>query len=167
MRATKPVLAACVAIAVGYMASPYIALYRLGTAIHAGDARTLAQLVNWPSVRQGIKQDIASQLQPQGDTLPGFGASFVRGIAAHAVDQRVTPQGLVAAVHHAAAPAAHGADVHVGWAFFEGPTQFLVSLRAPGQAQPIRLQLELRDASWQVTRVWLPPALLDEANQRT
>ena len=42
-----------------------------------------------------------------------------------------------------------------------------VDLQAPGQNSPIRLQLELRDAGWRVTRVWLPSELLSGANART
>jgi hypothetical protein len=57
--------------------------------------------------------------------------------------------------------------VQVSWAFFSGPSAFVVDLRAPGQGQPIRLQLDLRSGTWQVTRVWLPPELLGQANART
>jgi hypothetical protein len=108
--------------------------------------------------------------------LPPFGASFVRGIAASAVDQAVTPEALVAAVRapigkatapRAAAGSPRGAEVSVQWAFFATPTAFDVSLRVPGQSQPIRLQLELRQARWQVHRVWLPDELLQGANART
>ena len=60
-----------------------------------------------------------------------------------------------------------GASVRVSWAFFAGPSAFAVELAAPGQAAPIKLQMELRDGTWQVTRVWLPPRLLVEANART
>jgi hypothetical protein len=42
-----------------------------------------------------------------------------------------------------------------------------VDLRAPGQGSPIRLRLELRSGTWQVTRVWLPAELLGKANTRT
>ena len=173
MPPTKPVLAVCAAILIGYLAYPYVTLYRLGEAIHSGDARTLQHLVNWPSVREGIKEDISDTMAGDVSTaeskgeLPGFGASFVRGIATNAVDQRVTPAGLVAATHHRGSAPRHGADVQVNWAFFDSPTQFVVSLSAVGQAVPIRLQLELRGAQWKVTRVWLPAELLDAANART
>jgi hypothetical protein len=43
----------------------------------------------------------------------------------------------------------------------------VVDLNAPGQSSPIRLELDLRDGGWQVTRVWLPPELLTQANART
>ncbi len=168
MPVTRPLLAACVIVALGYVAYPYVTLYRLGEAVHSGDAHTLKTLVNWPAVRQGIKHDIDdSQTAATRDQLPGFGASFVRGITTHAVDRRVTPEGLVAAVRGPASSQASNDAMQVNWAFFDSPTQFQVSLSAPGEAQPIRLILGLHDNGWQVDRVWLPPRLLDQANART
>ena len=170
MPATKPVLAACAAVALGYLAYPYVTLYQLGEAIHQGDARTLQQLVNWPSVREGIKEDICDGLAGGQDEakndLPGFGSSFMRGIATNAVDQRVTPQSLLAAVRAPEQAPPKAPEMHISWAFFDSPTQFTVSVNALGQAQPIRLQLELKDAQWQVTRVWLPPDMLGQAKAR-
>lgn len=170
MRPAMPVLACCAALAFAYLAYPYFTLYRLNAALNTGDAKTLQHLVNWPSVREGIKEDICDGLADNGDAttrkggLPGFGASFVRGIATNAVDQKVTPQGLVAAVRHP--HAANGApDIHITWAFFDGPTQFSVDVKGLDKA-PVRLQLELKDATWRVTRVWLPPELLGRADAR-
>ena len=103
-----------------------------------------------------------------GAQLPPFGAGFVRGIAANAIDARVTPQALVAVAHYPTAkPAPRGTNVHVSWAFFSGPMEFLVYLRAPDLDAPIRLQLDLHAGAWQVTRVWLPPELLGQTNART
>jgi hypothetical protein len=172
------VLAVFVGVGVGYAAWPYVTLYRLGQAIRSGDAATLQTLVDWPSVREGIKEDVCDLVldQPQqtaqtaGNRLPPFGASFMRGIAASSIDRAVTPEALVAAVHtpEVSRPATpKGADVHVGWAFFSAPTRFDVSLTVPHQRQPIRLEMRLRHAHWQVHRVWLPDDLLQGANART
>jgi len=168
MPVTKPLLAACLAVAIGYVAYPYVTLYRLGEALHSGDSQTLTALVNWPAVRDGIKRDISDRPNAAVGTgeLPGFGASFVTGIATRSVDQRVTPEGLVKAVR-ATAPVRTHDRMQVNWAFFDGPTQFIVSLTAPGQAVPIRLEMRLHDTQWRVDRVWLPPDLLDQANART
>lgn len=174
MFAAKPVLAAVLAIGVGYAAYPYVTLYRLDQAIHTGDAATLQALVDWPAVREGIREDICDRLAADPEVtvsegrLPAFGASFVRGISANAVDQEVTAEGLVAMTHHRAdGTATRGAAVHVNWAFFHDPIEFTVSLDAPGQRAPIKLRMTLKDATWQVTRIWLPPALLAQANART
>jgi hypothetical protein len=58
--------------------------------------------------------------------------------------------------------------MQVNWAFFSDPTNFIVSVDTSGQPEPIRLQLSLKDATWQVTRIWLPPAMLGaQANSPT
>jgi hypothetical protein len=173
MRAARAMTAIVGLIALAYVAYPYVTLYRIDHAIDTGNAKTLKTLVDWSSVREGIKEDICDNLDGSRATttsseLPAFGASFVRGVAAGAVDQQVTPQGLVAAARHSGDDAAaNRADVHVGWAFFNDLTHFVVSLHAGDRPQPIRLELSLQSTQWRVTRVWLPPDLLDEANSRT
>jgi len=171
----KSVAGALLAVALAYVIYPYATLYRLGLAIRHGDATTLQSMVDWSAVREGIKEDICDLVidEPKdaraNGQLPPFGAGFVRGIAGNAVDAKVTPEALVAAASDqpAARPAQPGAAVRVSWAFFSGPSAFVVDLHAPGQDAPIRLQLDLRMAGWQVTRVWLPPELLGQANTRT
>lgn len=169
----KPLIGALLAVGVTYAVYPYVALYRLGQAIRSGDAASLETMVDWDSVREGIKEDICDLVidQPQARVdapLPPFGAGFVRGITANVVDRRVTPEALVAAAQEPdAADATHGAAVQVSWAFFAGPSAFVVDLSAPGQGTPIRLQMDLRNGAWHVTRVWLPPDLLGQANTRT
>jgi hypothetical protein len=181
-RAKWSVSAAVLTVAVAYVAYPYATLYRLGVAIQGSDATTLESLVDWPSVREGIKEDVCDLVVDDSgpktsSTLPPFGASFMRGIAANAIDQAVTPQALLAATGTEAArptkrlapdhsayeqqpPAQQGADVHVNWAFFDSPTTFQVSLQARGQADPIKLEMALRHGTWRIDRVWLPAELL-------
>ncbi len=171
----KPIVGALLVVALSYVAYPYVTLYRLGQAIRQGDAPALQSMVDWPAVREGIKEDICDLVIDEptdaknGGQLPPFGAGFVRGIASNAIDQKVTPEALVAAAGQqpVAPPVKHGAAVKVRWAFFAGPTEFVVDLRAPGQDSPIRLQMDLRSGTWQVTRVWLPAELLGQANTRT
>jgi hypothetical protein len=172
MRTRWPVLATVLSLGVAYAAYPYVTLYRLGLAIKSADAATLESLVNWPAVREGIKEDVCDLgvdvPSPRGaGELPPFGASFMRGIASSAIDQAVTPQALLAATSTvpASRPAPRGADVRVNWAFFDSPTTFIVSLQPPGQAEPVRLELDLRDGEWRVQRVWLPAELLTSGSR--
>ncbi len=172
MRARWPLVAMILSVGVGYVAYPYVTLFRLGSAIRRADAATLESLVDWPAVREGIKEDVcdlgAEETAPTttGHELPPFGASFMRGITSNSIDKVVTPQALLAAATTDATPAKlppqppRGADVHVNWAFFDSPTSFLVSLQARGQSEPIKLEMDLRDGQWRVMRVWLPSELL-------
>jgi hypothetical protein len=174
MARKKAVIGALLAVAVAYVVYPYVTLYRLGQAIRNGDASSLEAMVDWSAVREGIKEDICDAVIDQpaeaktGGQLPPFGAGFVRGITGSAVDARVTPQALAAVAQEPAkAPDPKESAVRVSWAFFSGPGEFQVALRAPGQAAPINLQMEFRAGAWQVTRVWLPLELLAQANART
>ena len=173
MRARWLFPAAVLSVLIGYVAYPYVTLYRLGSAIQSTDATTLKSLIDWPAVREGIKEDVCDLVSDDpgprsGDALPPFGASFMRGIASNAVDQAVTPQTLLAAMSRSPVPTSRPApaDVQVTWAFFDSPTTFAVSLLAPGQAEPIKLEMDLREGEWRVQRVWLPVAeLLRPASQ--
>ena len=91
----------------------------------------------------------------------------MRGIATNVIDTRVTTGVGGGDAAPTSTPAVRGANVQVNWAFFGGPTQFLVNLRAPEMDSPIRLQMDLHSGAWQVTRVWLPAELLGQANSRT
>jgi hypothetical protein len=168
MGVKKPAIGAFVVIALAYVIYPYATLYRLGEAIRHGDAITLQSMVDWPAVREGIKEDICDLVIDEppeakhGGKLPPFGAGFVRGIAANAIDSRVTPETLAAVAQQPTV--SKGASVQVSWAFFASPSAFVVDLSTPGQPSPIRLQMDLRDGTWQVTRVWLPADLLTQAN---
>ena len=95
MRAGWPIVATILSVAVAYVAYPYVTLYRLGSAIQRADAATLESLVDWPAVREGIKEDVCDlasddPIPKTGGALPPFGASFRRGIASSAIDQAVT-----------------------------------------------------------------------------
>jgi hypothetical protein len=169
MRARWPLLATMLGITVAYAAYPYVTLYRLGLAIKSADAATLESLVDWPAVREGIKEDVCDLASDDpspknASDLPPFGASFMRGIASSAIDQAVTPQALLAATAAstlpARSPSPRGADVHVDWAFFDSPTTFMVSLRAAGQADSVKLEMDLWHGEWRVQRVWLPADML-------
>jgi hypothetical protein len=163
-----------VTVTLAYFAYPYVTLYRLGSAVQSADAATLEKLVDWPAVREGIKEDICDMVVDDGPAAPGklpaFGSGFVRSIASNAIDEQVTPQAIAAA---SAGPRAHASPagamskVRVNWAFFDSPTVFTVDLQAKGMQEPIRMQLDLRHGLWQVRRVWLPEDMLKGPPART
>lgn len=176
VRVVWPFFAAVLTAGVAYGATPYLTLYRLGEAIQKSDTGTLRSLVNWPAVREGIKEDICDlgvddPDSGTGGSLPPFGTSFMRGIASNAIDHAVTPEALLAATGSVSANLSGGEqlgpDIQVNWAFFDSPTTFSISLQARGQAEPIRLQMDLRHGAWQVQRVWLPADLLANPGSRT
>jgi hypothetical protein len=174
MRIRWPILAAILCLGVGYAAYPYMTLYRLGVAIRGADAASLEAMVDWPAVREGIKEDICD-LAAKGDATTGekelrpFGASFMRGVASSTIDQTVTPQALVAATTVSTNNLAKRGPprVRVTWAFFDSLTSFVISLQAPGQAAPVKLEMDLRHGEWRVRRVWLPDEMLSNSAAKT
>ena len=183
MLSRKRMVAAAAVVCAVYLVWPYATLFRLAQAIRTGDAATLETLVDWDDVREGIKEDICDTvLEPPQvhvataeSRLPPFGYSFVRGIAGNAIDEQVSAEALASAARTPDPPGASprataGANPTIAWAFFDSPTTFSVILRVPGAAatsQPIRIQLALRGGAWKVTRAWLPPDMLVQANART
>ena len=183
-RALTPLLL----LALAYAAAPYVAVWRLSNAMQQGDAAVLRQMVDWGSVRAGLKDDIADGLVGPGyaegagsartieiGTLPPFGASFVAGIAGSVVDHDVTPEHLVATLRQLQ-PAE--VDPHampmppagVRHAFFDSLTSFVLEVRCPGQDaddEPLRLRLAISGGVWKVVRAWIPQDLIDEAHSRT
>lgn len=175
MRVRWPLLVTVLSIGIAYVGYPYVTLYRLGSAIRGTDAATLEALVNWPAVREGIKEDVCDlgtdePGQKATANLPPFGASFVRGIASSSIDKAVTAQALLA-VATSTVPANHpprpprGADLRVSWAFFDSPTTFTVDLQPTGQTEPIKLEMDLRHGQWRVQRVWLPREMLSSRSR--
>ncbi len=80
MRARWPVFAAFLTMGIGYIAYPYVTLYRLGEAIRGADAATLETLVDWPSVREGIKEDICDLVVDDAGSAEGDAVAAVRGL---------------------------------------------------------------------------------------
>ena len=181
MRSKKPMIAAIALVCAGYVAWPYLTLFRLAEAVRQGDAATLETLVDWDDVREGIKEDVCDtvfdaptvKVASAEARLPPFGYSFVRGIAASAIDEEVSARALVDASR--ASPPASPRDRTASpirtivWAFFESPTSFSVLVRPPGAGkhQLVRLRLAFERGAWRVDRVWLPAVMLAQANPRT
>jgi Protein of unknown function (DUF2939) len=170
MRVTRLILLAVAAAGASYVAYPFVTIYQIRCAVRGGDAPTLTQLVDWYSVREGIKEDICDTVLDQpaqavdSSKLPAFGASFVRGVTGNSVDRAFTPQ---AVAEMAQAESGTEDSTSIKWAFFTSPRRFIVDVCVPGQAEPVRAEMALAGMRWQVKRVWLPEALLKQSHWST
>jgi hypothetical protein len=178
----KVLVSGFIVLVVAYTVTPYLMLWRLAEALRHGDSQMLETTIDWDSVREGVKEDIADGIvgdgaadpdgaAPPSDTLPPFGSSFVKGIAGSEVDRELTPEHL-AAMFREVQPA--GGNVvtllyrDVRYAFFDGPKSFRLSLRCPGQAPgdpPLRVEMALQHGAWTVVRAWLPRTMLASGQQ--
>ncbi len=160
-----------------YLLSPYVSLWSLRTALETGDDRSLATHVDFPSVRASLKEQLRARLTKSGraEKDPGVGGS-VFGAAAdaltslmvdRAVDTLVTPSGLRALLAGSRWPLSKEGTVptpltnshqpagqpHVRYAFFTGPTRFLVDLDGT------RLRFGFTGLRWELEQLELPPSL--------
>lgn len=160
------VVSAFFALSLGYAAYPCLTLFQLQEAMRNGDAARVSYLVDWTSVRDGLDNEIAadaeqvtnSQAISDGSQLAPFGFGFVRGVASHAVETRVTAP----AVMHAFHAGAGGSGLRPCAAWFDSPTRFVVRFTGQG-GEKVKLRLDLADGRWRVTRVWLPRSLIEAA----
>ena len=164
-----PVVVGLLLLAVGYAGYPCLTLYRVDCALRSGDASTLARLVDWDSVREGLAEQVADDVTDTpsptavsaGTQLAPFGHGFMLGIAAHALRRQVTPQHLIAMLRH---PDGSGGALGVRLAYFGGWSRFIVRLGTGGDQPDVRLRLDLEHGVWRVTHVRLPARMLREAD---
>lgn len=171
--------------AVCYVGGPFLTLWRITQAVGSGDVVALQSLVDWTSVRQGLKDDIAEgvigmkrETLLASNTLPPFGASFITGIAGTEVDRSVTPRGLVQVTRDLDPPSAgHSSTAPFPVLFpailaagFSTPRRFDLRVRAPFQdadEEPLHIRLAFQGWRWQVVRIWVPQDVMDRASSRT
>ena len=159
-----------------YAAYPYLALYRLGEALRAEDMDAVEVKVDWPKLRQGVKDDVnaalVAKVKPEdGDDLAAFGIALAGKLASPVIDAAVTPAGL-AAVAEADRPtlAALVTQVSVSaspgrplprlvGSSFGGLTAFEATVMPDGtddERRAIHLRFELEGGYWMLTRIHLP-----------
>lgn len=160
------VVSAFFAVCLGYAAYPCLTLFQLEQAMRSGDAARVGRLVDWTSVRDGLDEEIAGDAEQVPDTqaisdgsqLAPFGFGFVRGVASHALQTRVTAPEVLHAFHAGSA----GSGLRPCGAWFDTPTRFVVRFVDP-TGDKVKLRLDLADGRWRVTRVWLPHRMIEAA----
>lgn len=118
----KKVVLVFVLVGIAWIAWPYYAVYDLVTAVQNGDQEALERRIDWPSLRQGLRDDfnsmfmrkLAADAQRKRDE-PGaaLGASLAAlmgpAIIDRAIDAYVTPSGIAALIKNGRpAPASQG-----------------------------------------------------------
>ena len=130
-------LAAVVAVAAAWAAAPVLAAQGLIRAAKAGDARKLEALVDFPSLRQSLKEELNAELVARmrrdpdiaGSDLGGLGLMLAPMLLSGAVDTLVTPEMVAEMVVTAEAPdptqpperepgdARDSDDIHQSWGY--------------------------------------------------
>ena len=80
--------------------TPYLAMNQLQKAAKAGDAQAMNELVDFPSLRESVKQNVRSAVSNQVGHRAGplgvLGGLLAGAVAAPVVDAVVTPDGIAA-----------------------------------------------------------------------
>jgi hypothetical protein len=170
-----PLLLAALALVAGFgIASPHLAARRLGEALQSGDPVALERRVDFPLLRQNLKQQLNAALleragggaveNPLGAVVMGIATLFVDGM----VEAFVTPSGL-ATLASGRLPARPGeppdADPPPARRDpFEGARTSRdaldrFSIWVPDdEGREIRFVLSLSGLAWRLSNVVLPPS---------
>lgn len=149
--------------------TPYLALNRLQKAARDGDTRTMNELVDFPALRESVKQNVRTAVEGRGHSPFGFLGGILAGaVAGPLVDAFVTPQGI-AALTEGRRPGHHSADVDSAAAGlhvknvqtrrgYEGVDLFVVHFVDRNSGHEKMALLMHRDglAHWRLTGIRLP-----------
>lgn len=166
--------------ALGWTAWPYFTAYRLARSIHQGDADALQNMVDWLSLKEGLRADLNSRfithIGKQGSGGPmaaGLAAALGPAIINGMIDAYVTPEAITRLVQtgklererRIASGSVEGAtksttDIirSVKSAFFSGsPFVFRVELQPPDSSESQTASLVFHwSGSWKLSRLSLP-----------
>ncbi len=163
------------AILLAYAAWPLMAASSLLRAARDGDAATIEALVDFPRLRRSIARQIVTEAVQQ-HPIQGPERQLALGAGTTALaawlDELLTPKILADMVGgRSVAPAATTAPVDLSpirttplrglfaiwWhSGFASPMRYDLALPRPGDGEALRIGMELRGATWRVTRLELP-----------
>ena len=168
------VIAVVAAVAIAWAVAPILTAQSLIRAAKAGDEQRLEQLVDFPALRQSLKDELNSELLTRmrrdprvaESGLGGLGMILAPMLLSGAVDAVVTPEVVAKMVTTAEAPdptrrqppepndARDGDDIHQSWGYRD-LNHFAVTLTDRDQPdQRLALILERRGAfAWKLAAV--------------
>lgn len=141
-----------------FLASPYIALWRLDQAIRSDDSSSLADLVDLDAVRREIKKklnkDADSSIGELSNPFIQWLQEGIQVIGGNAVDRLVTLSWVRARLlDHTAGGGVEGFVGQITYAFFDGPEGFAVRI-GPATDTPIHVILKRSNLDWRISAVY-------------
>jgi hypothetical protein len=162
---------------VSYMASPFIALHDLKRALESGDAGSLQERIDFPAIRQSLKEQIKASFM-EGLAKDNEASALSTGLAVafgpllidSIVDSVVTPAGISNLIWNAKfpAPSSDGKPLeqppepqeteprhlNISYAWFSGLTTFKVI----SKNKDLVLRFHLKNFKWKLYNIDLPKA---------
>jgi hypothetical protein len=150
-------------LVLGFLAYPYVTLYRLGQALDRGDTATLDRLIDWDAVRGQFRDDMlarASAGMPREEGQGGgLGAEILNSLGKPLIDAAsrgaMSSRLLVATYRNRFGVGETSPFQALRWAFFRSPREFAVTLRPLDNGPPLSFVLRLDGVVWRVNRVTL------------
>ncbi|WP_436862876.1 DUF2939 domain-containing protein [Acinetobacter haemolyticus] len=168
----------------GYLfASPYLTIYQIRQAIEQEDSAALASHIDFPSVRQSLKDQVNAQMlqdMPQAPSsergLAALGAILASSMLDKVVDVMVSPQGITMLMqgkqlkdslpmqtqsdfqttHLSESASLSGAEKVSYKGRYQSFNQFAVQIQHPHNRLPTKIILQRTGLSWKVTQIQLP-----------
>lgn len=168
----------------GYLfASPYLTIYQIRQAIEQEDSAALASHIDFPSVRQSLKDQVNAQMlqdMPQAPSsergLAALGAILASSMLDKVVDVMVSPQGITVLMqgkqlkdslpmqtqsdfqttHSSESASLSGAEKVNYKGRYQSFNQFAVQIQHPHNHLPTKIILQRTGLSWKVTQIQLP-----------
>lgn len=143
-------------LAVGYLCSPYLTLWRLDRALVRNDLKTLDSLVDLAAVRgelaRKLNKDEKSPLGPPSDAFIEWLEQGIRRDGIAALDRQVDLEWVRERLL-AQAPPAQGMGSVLTRAFFDDPLHFSVRV-GNRDLSPVLLRLAFHWLGWRVTAIY-------------
>lgn len=163
-------LGVLVLVLVAYLASPFLAIRDLGKALESGDPGRLEERIDFPAVRQSLKDQVKAYMMKEiakdkeNDVLTaGVAAAFGQALIDGMVDFLVTPEGISNLIWNARLPQPGESQapsdekstrrLAYSYAWFSGLTTFKVV----SQKKDLLLYFHLKDFKWKLSRVYIVP----------
>ena len=152
---------------IGYLyASPYLALNGIKNAAQERDAEKLSSYIDFPSVKQGVKEQVKAKFAAEmmaGDNKGGFealGSMFAATMTDTLVDGLITPEGVAAIMVKKEEQESNGAQEESEDLQYETSytsfSSFDVDIYDEEGGEPLKIVLQRDGLSWKVTNINLP-----------
>ncbi|MDO8289155.1 MAG: DUF2939 domain-containing protein [Parvibaculum sp.] len=163
-----PYIAGAIAFIALWTAWPYWAIYDLQTALVAGDKVRLSSLVDWTSVRDGVREDLkaayTSKIKAADPRMQALSQAMSGAAIDQVVEQQINPSMLSEMAKGSMAD--DNPMSQVRYAFFEGsPLVFRMDIGAQFSTQNERTIYLLEwNLGWRLKRIIVAPYLLGAGN---
>lgn len=150
-----------VLFALFYAAYPYWTLYRLDQALETHDTPRLDAMIDWPSLRRNLRDDMVSagtaRLLPNDtDEAHRFGADLLTAWGTTLIDAAtrglLTSDTLATLYDQRRRAGASSLLNAIRFAFFRSATRFDVEVET-GREDRLRFEMILESGAWRVTRL--------------